>query len=68
MGNKQVYLCSIVDQQKAALLFDIFTIQHRGKRAKTNYIFGIYDALAIMFQPNLSEFLKVQCEMAGSRK
>ena len=44
----------MLDKFKAGQVFDIVTIQNRNSKAKTNFSYGVFELLAIMFEKNLA--------------
>ena len=46
--SNKVYLGTVDDIVKAALLYDIFSIQFKGRKAKTNFSYTMRELIAIM--------------------
>jgi hypothetical protein len=46
--STKVYLGTVDDIMKAALLYDIFSIQLKGKHAKTNFSYTLRELVAIV--------------------
>ena len=48
MGGKKVYLASVNNILTAAIINDFLTIQNKGLKSKTNFIYTKADLLAIL--------------------
>ena len=53
LENEQIYICSLEDEQRAALLFDIASIQNKCLKSKTNYSYSKLELLCILFEPSI---------------
>ena len=53
--GKNAYLGTVDNILKAAILYDIFAIQAKGKKAKTNFSFTRKEICAIFIIPELKE-------------
>lgn len=51
--KKQIYICTIEDPMMAGVIFDVVSIQFRCSRAKTNFNYGVFEVLAVLFEPSL---------------
>lgn len=53
--GKNVYLGTVDNILKAAILYDIFAIQAKGKKAKTNFSFTRKEICAMLMIPELKQ-------------
>jgi len=53
INGEKVYLCTVDNIFKAAILYDILSIQTKGLRAKTNFIYTKLEIIAIFQIRNL---------------
>ena len=60
MGGKKVYLASINNILSAAIIHDFLTIQNKGLKSKTNFIYTKADLLAIL---NLDSLIRIQSKL-----
>ena len=56
--GKNAYLGTVDNILKAAILYDIFAIQAKGKKAKTNFSFTRKEICAMFMIPELKEAKK----------
>jgi hypothetical protein len=56
MGGKKIYIASINNILSAAIINDFLTIQNKGLKSKTNFIYTKADLLAIL---NLNSLIRL---------
>jgi hypothetical protein len=54
----KIYMGTVDNIFKAAILFDIVTIQNRGLKAKVNFCYTKLELLAMLLLPNLTYLKK----------
>ena len=51
--GKHIYVATIKDEIKAALIFDIASIQHKCLKVKPNFSYSRLELLCILFEPSI---------------
>lgn len=60
LDGDKVYLGTVDNLLKAAILYDIFSIQMKGTKAKTNFLYTIKEVTTILGLPNINK-IKETC-------
>ena len=74
IDSEKVYLCTVDNLFKAAILYDILSIQNKGLRAKTNFMYTKQECLAVLHTANLRKIgqeenaLKVETKTKRDRE